>query len=150
MTKQEIDNLIKEQILCRIAFTGKNGPYIAPFQYVFLKGKLYFHFTSYGKKISLLQEDKPVSVEIEKYTPDLNQYSFVVLTGKLQIVTDPQEKTQATTQMVQAAQNKKLSTNFLPAHGIPKDAPWSALNEDKNLVIVKLVKMTQLNGLKSP
>ena len=30
MNKTEIDELLKEQILCRIDFGGKNAPYIAP------------------------------------------------------------------------------------------------------------------------
>jgi hypothetical protein len=50
MSEEEIDELLSEQTLCRIAFGGKNAPYIAPFQYVLIDGQLYFHFTDYGKK----------------------------------------------------------------------------------------------------
>jgi nitroimidazol reductase NimA-like FMN-containing flavoprotein (pyridoxamine 5'-phosphate oxidase superfamily) len=50
MSKAEIDALIKEHFLCRIAFGGKLAPYIAVFQYVFTNRHMYFHFTDYGKK----------------------------------------------------------------------------------------------------
>jgi nitroimidazol reductase NimA-like FMN-containing flavoprotein (pyridoxamine 5'-phosphate oxidase superfamily) len=64
MKRSEIERLIKEQFLCRIAFRGEEYPYIAPFQYVLLDGILYFHFTSYGRKMQLMKEDKQVCVEV--------------------------------------------------------------------------------------
>jgi nitroimidazol reductase NimA-like FMN-containing flavoprotein (pyridoxamine 5'-phosphate oxidase superfamily) len=150
MAKDEIDNLVREQILCRIAFGGKTVPYIAPFQYVFIGGHLYFHFTNYGRKMGLLEEGQPVCVEIEKYERDLSEYSFIVLVGKLKIVTDQQERAKAIAKMVETAKAKPLSSNFLQAHGIPKKAGWSALSKDKPLIIVKLVEVTEITGLKSP
>lgn len=150
MSKAEIDQLLSEQFLCRIAFGGKYSPYIAPFQYVFVGGALYFHFTDYGRKMGLLEEGNPVCVEIERYTPDLGEYCFVVLVGKLHIVTDPQEKAKAITRMVEDATAKGLSTNFLPAHGLPKEAGWASLKSEKPLIIVKLVAVSEIVGLKSP
>lgn len=150
MDKAEIDALIGEQILCRIAFGGKNAPYIAPFQYVFVNRHLYFHFTDYGRKMGLLDEGQPVCVEIEKYTQDLSAYSFVVLVGKLRIVNDAKERATAIEKMVEAAKQKLLSNNFLPAHGIPKEDGWVSLAADKPLVIVRLEQVTEITGLKSP
>ncbi len=150
MSKSEIHQLLSEQFLCRIAFGGKDFPYIAPFQYVLVDSALYFHFTDYGKKMSLLKEGNPVCVEIEHYVPDLDEYNFVVLFGKLHIVTDPQEKAKAVTRIIEDAQTKGLSTNFLPAHGLPKESNWSSLNTEKPLLIVKLIDITKKIGLKSP
>jgi len=150
MSKAEINQLLSEQFLCRIAFGGKRAPYMAPFQYIFIDGMLYFHFTDYGKKIGLLEEGNPVCVEIERYTPNLGDYGFVVLIGKLQVVTDPQEKAKAIARMVEDAEAKGLSTNFLPAHGLPKESNWSALKAEQIILIVKLVDVTEIVGLKSP
>jgi nitroimidazol reductase NimA-like FMN-containing flavoprotein (pyridoxamine 5'-phosphate oxidase superfamily) len=47
MSEEEIGRLIREQAFCRIAFRGSKHPYIAPFQYVFINGALYFHFTEH-------------------------------------------------------------------------------------------------------
>jgi nitroimidazol reductase NimA-like FMN-containing flavoprotein (pyridoxamine 5'-phosphate oxidase superfamily) len=150
MSKAEIDQLLSEQFLCRIAFGGKYSPYIAPFQYVFVGGALYFHFTDYGRKMGLLEEGNSVCVEIECYPPDLGEYGFVVLVGKLHIVTDLQEKANAITRMIEDAEAKGLSTNFLPAHGLPKEAGWASLKSEKPLIIVKLVAVSEIVGLKSP
>ena len=100
--------------------------------------------------MSLLEEGNPVCVEIEKYTPNLAEYCFVVLVGKLHIVADTKEKTEAIARMIEDAEAKGLSTNFLPAHGIPKEADWSALKMENPIVVVKLVDVTEIVGLKSP
>ena len=149
MNKPEIDRLINEQFLCRIAFSGENAPYVAPFQYVLIEGQLYFHFTDYGKKIGFLKEGNSVCVEIEKYTQDLSEYSFVVLTGNLKLVTSTQEKDRAREKMAAIGKQKRLSRNFLMAHGFQKESEWSALTLNKELVIVKL-DVIQKTGLKSP
>ena len=150
MSKVEIDQLLNTQFLCRIVFRGKYSPYIAPFQYVLLDGVLYFHFTDYGKKITLLKEGDPVCVEVERYTSDLSDYCFVVLIGSLHIVTDVEEKDKAIQKMVEDAKVRRLSRNFLPTHGFPKESDWSLLNKEKGLIIVKLVDVTESIGLKSP
>jgi len=150
MTKQEMWKLIRRQHLCRIAFKGNTYPYMAPFQYVVLDDGLYFHFTDYGKKMKLIENDKHVCVEIEEYREDLSEYSFIVLRGTLKIVTDPTERTEAIKQLAKEGE-QKLSPNFLPAHGFTKDAGWESLNpENKQLVAVKLENITQEIGLKSP
>ena len=149
MDKSEIEKLIKEQVLCRIAFKGDKYPYMAPFQYVLMDGSLYFHFTDYGRKMKLLEKNKRVCVEIEEYRRDLSEYSFVVLRGTLRVVTDPQERTTVIKRMAEEGK-QKLSPNFLAAHGFNKEEGWSSLSPEKPLVIVKLENIAQEIGLKSP
>ena len=149
MEKHEINQLIREQILCRIAFKGDEYPYMAPFQYVLMNGSIYFHFTDYGKKMRLLERDKRVCVEIEKYRQDLSEYRFVVLRGTLKVVTDAHERATIIRRMAEEGQ-QRLSPNFLAAHGFRKDEGWFSLTPEKPLVIVKLENVTQEIGLKSP
>ena len=150
MTKQEMWKLIRRQRLCRISFKGKNYPYMAPFQYVVLDGSLYFHFTDYGTKMKLIENDKRVCVEIEEYREDLSEYSFIVLRGTLKFITDQKERAQALTKLSEEGK-RKLSANFLPAHGFKKEDGWSSLNPtNTSLVVIKLENITQEIGLKSP
>jgi nitroimidazol reductase NimA-like FMN-containing flavoprotein (pyridoxamine 5'-phosphate oxidase superfamily) len=150
MTKQEMWKLIRRQRLCRIAFKGDDYPYMAPFQYVVLDDTLYFHFTDYGTKMKLIENDKRVCVEIEEYREDLSEYSFIVLRGTLKVVTDPQERAKALQKLAEEGE-QKLSPNFLPAHGFRKEDGWHSLTpENTSLVAVKLENITQEIGLKSP
>jgi nitroimidazol reductase NimA-like FMN-containing flavoprotein (pyridoxamine 5'-phosphate oxidase superfamily) len=123
---------------------------MAPFQYVVLNGVLYFHFTDYGKKMKLIENDKHVCVEIEEYKEDLSEYSFIVLRGTLIVVTDPQERARALKKIAEEGETK-LSPNFLPAHGFSEEDGWSSLNSiNTSLVVIKLENITQEIGLKSP
>ena len=149
MEKSEVENLLREQMLCRIAFRGDKYPYMAPFQYVLMGGSLYFHFTDYGKKMKLLERDKRVCVEIEKYRPDLSEYNFVVLRGELEVVRDPQERAKVINRIAEEGK-QKLSTNFLVAHGFKKEEGWSSFTPERPVVIVKLKEVAEEIGLKSP
>jgi len=123
---------------------------MAPFQYVVIDGSLYFHFTDYGKKMKLIENDKHVCVEIEEYREDLSEYNFVVFYGTLKLVIDPKERANAINQLRKEGE-QRLSPNFLPAHGFTKQDGWESLNaENKSLVVIKLENVTQEIGLKSP
>lgn len=149
MEKHEIDQLIREQMLCRIAFKGAEYPYMAPFQYVFMNGSLYFHFTDYGRKMKLIERDNRVCVEIEKFRPDMSKYNFVVLKGKVKTVTDPLERAKAIKRMAEEGK-QKISSNFLAAHGFKKEEGWASFSPEKPLVILKLEEIAEEIGLKSP
>lgn len=149
MSRKEIDQLIEKQFLCRIAFRGENSPYIAPFQYISLNKRLYFHFTDYGTKIAFLQEGFPVCVEIEKYSPNLSEYAFVTLTGTLKLVEEEAERRAAIEKMAEAG-SAKLSTNFLCAHGFESEGGWSLFNAEQPILMVRLDEVTSVKGLKSP
>jgi len=149
MSRKEIDDLIGEQFLCRIAFRGKDSVHIAPFQYVFMNKRLYFHFTDYGNKMVFFKEGFPVSVEIEKYAPDLSEYAFVILTGTLKLVVEKEERRIVIQKMAEIG-SAKLSTNFLYAHGFESQNGWSAFNAKQPILIMRLEKVTSIKGLKSP
>jgi nitroimidazol reductase NimA-like FMN-containing flavoprotein (pyridoxamine 5'-phosphate oxidase superfamily) len=114
-----------------------------------MNGTLYFHFTAYGRKMKLVEKDKQVCVEIEQYKPDLSQYMFVTLKGKLRIVRDSTERAEIIKRMKEIGK-ERLSKNFLAAHGFKVDEDWDSLTAEKPLVIVKLEQLIEESGLKSP
>ncbi len=148
MKDSEIVDLINEQFLCRVAFKGTIYPHIAPFQYSAINGTIYLHFTEYGKKMSFLKEGTPVCVEIERYTPNLSEYAFVVLTGRLKLVENSEERKVAVEKMAELGK-KRLSPNFLVAHGFSKGSEWLNFSESQEILIIKL-EVTEKMGLKSP
>jgi nitroimidazol reductase NimA-like FMN-containing flavoprotein (pyridoxamine 5'-phosphate oxidase superfamily) len=149
MSDDEVEQLLEEQMLCRIAFKGGDYPYLAPFRYVVMDDTLYFHFTDYGKKMRLLENDGRACVQIESYKPDLSEYSFVSYRGRLERVTDAGEREKAIRLFAETGE-KRLSTKFLAAHGIEPGEGWREFTPNRYLVIVKLVDVVERVGLKSP
>ncbi|MFP3950835.1 MAG: pyridoxamine 5'-phosphate oxidase family protein [Candidatus Bathyarchaeia archaeon] len=149
MTEEEIEELIDEQMICRIAFNGPDHPYLAPFQYVILEGEMYFHFTNYGRKMRLIKRDNRACVQIERYEPDLSSYSFISMRGRLVIVDDDEERKRVTEKFSEEGR-ESLSPSFLAAHGIDPLEGWESLSHEKDLVIVKLEDIVDKVGLKSP
>jgi nitroimidazol reductase NimA-like FMN-containing flavoprotein (pyridoxamine 5'-phosphate oxidase superfamily) len=148
MSSTEIEELLDSQFMCRIAFNGGEYPYLAPFRYVRIDGSLYFHFTDYGKKMRLIEQDDKACVQIESYAPDLSNYNFVSLRGHLVKVDDLDEVKQVVSLFTETGK-KSISPKFLAAHGFNPDEGWSAFKGD-DLVIIKLVDVVEKVGLKSP
>ncbi len=148
MSSTEIEELLDNQFMCRIAFNGGDYPYLVPFRYVRIDGVLYFHFTDYGKKMKLIEQDDKACVQIESYTLDLSNYNFVSLRGRLVKVDDPDEYKRAIKLFAETGE-KSISPKFLAAHGFNPDDGWNAFMGD-DLVIIKLVDVVEKVGLKSP
>jgi len=149
MKKAEYDQLISEEHVCRMAFKGDEHPYIAPFLYVFDGGFMYFLSTKYGKKIKYFQQDPHVSVEVERYEPDLSHYSFVTLRGKLTEITNSEEKRSIRRLFVGLIRKKNLSKNVLEALGHSNKDPLEAIVEKDRSRIWKLVDVKEIIGLKN-
>jgi nitroimidazol reductase NimA-like FMN-containing flavoprotein (pyridoxamine 5'-phosphate oxidase superfamily) len=148
MSKKEYDKFISDGYVSRIAFKG-DYPYIAPFIYVFDGSFIYFLSTKYGKKMKLFLEDPQVAVEIEDYPADLSQYRFVTLQGRIQEVTDEEEKNKVRKMFVNMINEKGLSPKIMAALGhSPKDSPEALAQEERSFVW-KLVDVQEIVALKN-
>ncbi len=147
MTDKEIESVLNNENICRIAFIEDTYPYICPFQYVYIKNQLYFHFTNYGKKMRIINENKNVCVSIEKLKPDLSSYFFISIQGMLVQIEDKEILKLVIREIVDKAK-RQFSRNFLAAHGFREDDGWDSLIEDK-LLIYKLEEFGTRIGLKS-
>ncbi len=135
MEKGEYDRLIEEGYVCRIAFQGEKYPYIAPFLYVFDGRFLYFLSTKYGKKLEYFRKSPYVSVEVERYSSDLSDYTFVTMQGRLEEVEDSIEKKLIRERFVELIVGRHLSSNILAALGhSPQDPPEAIAREERSLV----------------
>ena len=149
MDRKEYDQLIIDEYVCRIAFKGEKHPYIAPFLYVFDGKYIYFLSTKYGKKIELFKQNPHVSVEVDRYSRDLSEYSFVTLLGRLVEVKDDTQKKIIRENFVQLIKDKNLSKNILKALGhLPEEPLESIVREERNY-IWKLVEVKEIIALKS-
>ncbi len=151
MSKEEYDKLISENHISRIAFTGDDFPYIAPFMYIFDDHEkfLYFLSTNYGKKIDLFQKNPNVAVEIEKYSEDMSSYKFITIQGRITEVKDSKNADEIKKQFADMI-DKKLSTKALAALGYSPGKSPEAIIEGENVLVWKLVDVNSIVALKNP
>jgi len=149
MGKREYDKLIMEQYIARIVFKGEKYPYIAPFLYVFDGKYLYFLSTRYGKKLKYFRQNPYITVEIERYDPDLSNYAFVSLSGHLVEVIDEVSKREVRDHFVRLIREKDLSENIMIALGHSSQDPPEALVHEERNVIWKLTEVRKITGLKN-
>jgi nitroimidazol reductase NimA-like FMN-containing flavoprotein (pyridoxamine 5'-phosphate oxidase superfamily) len=110
---------------------------------------MYFLSTRYGKKIEYFMQNPCVSVEVEKYSPDMSNYAFVSLSGRLVEVRDPENKKDIRDSFIRMIMERDLSKNIMTALGhSPKDPFEKIINEDRNL-IWKLVDVNRSTGFKN-
>jgi uncharacterized protein len=151
MERSEFDMLIEGEYICRIAFKGEMHPYIAPFLYVYDGMFMYFLSTKYGKKVQYFKQNSLVTVEVEKYSPDLSHFSFVTIPGQLMEEDDSDIRMAVRKMFVELIRTKSLSPNVLSALGHAPDEPIEALLIEGRNLVWKLVgvKFKDIMGLKN-
>jgi nitroimidazol reductase NimA-like FMN-containing flavoprotein (pyridoxamine 5'-phosphate oxidase superfamily) len=83
MSRQEMDDLLKREILCRISFHDEPYPYTIPMEYYYFGNVIYFHFTTTGKKMELYNKNPNVTMEVDWHDDLLEDYKSVIIKGKL-------------------------------------------------------------------
>jgi len=61
----DVDTVMKEALVCRLAMTDGDQPYIVPLSFGYDGKNLYFHGKSAGKKIDILKKNNKVSFECD-------------------------------------------------------------------------------------
>ena len=150
MGKEEYDELIKQNYIARIAFKGKNYPYIIPFMYVFDGKFLYFLSTNYGKKIGEIKQNPNVAVEIEKYAEDMSNYKFITLQGSIIEVEDDSDKNNIKKMFINMIKEKNLSNKALATLGYSPDESIQLIREEDRTLVWKLVDIESIVALKNP
>ncbi|MEE9912092.1 MAG: pyridoxamine 5'-phosphate oxidase family protein [Deltaproteobacteria bacterium] len=63
--RTEIDAILQEAMVCRIAMAAGNQPYVVPVNFAVSDHRLYFHCAKTGKKIDMLQSNPSVCFEVD-------------------------------------------------------------------------------------
>jgi nitroimidazol reductase NimA-like FMN-containing flavoprotein (pyridoxamine 5'-phosphate oxidase superfamily) len=102
--KSEIESIIHQSLVCRLALSDEEGPYVVPLCFGYRDNDLYFHSAGEGKKIEMLKRNSKVcfefdiGAEIRKGETACDwglKYKSVIGFGKASIIEDPQERRMA-------------------------------------------------------
>ena len=65
-SKEEIEAIIENALVCRLGMTGENGPYVVPMSFGYKDGFLFFHSAKEGKKLDILKKNDRVCFEMDE------------------------------------------------------------------------------------
>jgi nitroimidazol reductase NimA-like FMN-containing flavoprotein (pyridoxamine 5'-phosphate oxidase superfamily) len=100
--KEEMEDIIKKAIICRLGLSSNDQPYIVPLNFGYENNELHFHCAKAGKKMDMIQKNNNVCFEIETDTELIKgehacvgwtmYYSSVIGFGKASVIDDIDEK----------------------------------------------------------
>ena len=102
--KSAIETIIKKSLVCRLALSDDNSPYIVPLSFGYKDNVLYFHGSLKGKKIDIIKKNQRVCFEFDINTEIVKaedachwsmKYKSVIGFGKAVFLEDLDEKRKA-------------------------------------------------------
>ena len=99
-----IEAIIKKSLVCRLALSDDNFPYIVPLCFGYRDRVLYFHGSLKGKKIDIIKKNQNICFEFDINTEIVKaedachwsmKYRSVIGFGKAQLLEDIEEKRKA-------------------------------------------------------
>jgi len=97
----EIEEIIRKAICCRIGLVDNDEPYIVPVCFGYERSALYFHGALAGRKVELIRKNSKVCFEIDTDVEIVNvetlcdsvvKYRSVIGVGRAYILEDDEEK----------------------------------------------------------
>lgn len=132
MTRDEIDRLLADEPIGRLAMAGRDGaPYAIPLPFCWEAGALYLRLPFSGRKGRILAENNRVCFEVDRFTPDLSDYASVLIEGPLAPVEDLDEKQRV--KVANDAKYRRLRGASRKGHG--RSTPVEDLPLRKILVV---------------
>ena len=68
VNQQDIEAIIRQSLVCRLAMTDGNSPYVVPLCFGYRDQTLYFHGAGQGKKLDILKKNSQVCFEFDLTT----------------------------------------------------------------------------------
>jgi len=127
LSKEQIEDLLKEQVTGRIACQAGGIPYIVPINYFYDGTHVYCH-SSMGKKIEIMRQNPRVCFQVDDIVT-LFRWRSVVALGKFEEITDMGEKERAM---------QGLIHRIMPFANNPKDHPSHAIAENESDIATRV------------
>jgi uncharacterized protein len=99
--RAEIEEILREAQVCRIALADNDGPYIVPMSFGYEDGTIYLHSAPEGKKIAMIRSNPRCCFEVDLCDGIVKgknacswgmRYRSVIGFGRATILTNPEEK----------------------------------------------------------
>jgi nitroimidazol reductase NimA-like FMN-containing flavoprotein (pyridoxamine 5'-phosphate oxidase superfamily) len=124
LSNDQISDLLDNTLIGRLCMAGSDGrPYLLPFPFCWADGSIYLRVAMTGRKGEILSQNPHVCFEIDTFTDTLDQYASVLAEGRIEPVTNLDEK--ARIRSLNTDKYQRLRKGHRPGHG--RQTPLEAL-----------------------
>lgn len=145
LSEIEIENLLKRQVIGRIACHADGASYLVPTNYIYDGTSIISHSTQ-GKKIEMMRKNPEVCFEVEEIQ-SIFRWQTVIAWGRFEEITDPQERGRAM---------QGLIHKIMPLVSDPVQHPFHAITVNEydietkiELILFKIVLSTKTGRFES-
>ncbi|MGZ3759962.1 MAG: pyridoxamine 5'-phosphate oxidase family protein [Mucilaginibacter sp.] len=140
LTKQQTEDLLRQQVIGRIACGADNEIYIVPVNYVY-NGTYIFGHSGGGKKIDMMRKNPNVCFEVDDIK-SIFRWKSVIAWGKFEEITDLDEKERAMQAIVHKIMPMAENPPDHPSHGITEKESDVGTKVELIVYKIKLEKKT--------
>ncbi|MDB5032087.1 pyridoxamine 5'-phosphate oxidase family protein [Mucilaginibacter sp.] len=141
LNETQIEKLLKEQVIGRIACQSNGEIYLVPVNYVYHDGYVYSHSAA-GKKIRMMRENPEICFEVDDIR-SVFSWQSVIAQGTYEEITDMEERQQAMQGIIHRLMPLVTSPEGHPSHGFTESD--SDVGTTVELVVYRL-KLREKTG----
>ena len=141
LNEAQIENLLKQQVIGRLACHADGTTYIVPINYVYDGTYIYSH-SAEGKKIDMMRKNPEVCFEVDEIE-DVFKWKSAIVWGRFEELTDMDEKQQAMQGIIHRIMPLANNPTDHPSHGIT--ANESDIGTSVELIVYKIA-VTKKSG----
>jgi nitroimidazol reductase NimA-like FMN-containing flavoprotein (pyridoxamine 5'-phosphate oxidase superfamily) len=140
MNREQIDHLLRSELVGRIGCTSENRVYVVPITYVYEDSSIYGHTTA-GMKVDMMRTNPNVCFEVD-HVDNLASWQSVIAYGIFEEL-QGQEAEDALQRLVNRVHPFASSDTTVPRHGL--DRPHSPINPHIEVVVYK-IRLVEVTG----
>ena len=140
MKPQEIDKLLRQQVIARLGCYADGQVYVVPVSYAY-DGTYFYLISRDGKKVDMMRKNPNVCVQIDDMK-NLSSWQSVILWGEFEELTEQKDRNYALQQLMHRMTPMFSSEIFriTPNWPFPEDKPESIPG------IVYRIRITDMSG----
>ncbi|MCC8425144.1 pyridoxamine 5'-phosphate oxidase family protein [Mucilaginibacter sp. UR6-11] len=141
LSEKEIEDLLTEQVIGRIACYADGQLYNVPINYVYGEGYVYAH-SALGKKIAMMRKNPEICFEVDNIE-SVFRWKSVIAWGRFEEITDIEEKQMVMQRLIHRIMPFANNAPDHPSHGITENE--SDIGDKVELIVYKIA-LTQKTG----
>jgi nitroimidazol reductase NimA-like FMN-containing flavoprotein (pyridoxamine 5'-phosphate oxidase superfamily) len=135
LDEEQIEHLLKQQLIGRLACHADGITYIVPINYVYDGTNIYSH-SAEGRKIDMMRKNPEVCFEVDEIQ-DVFKWKSAIIWGRFEEITDMDEKQQAMQRIIHRIMPLANHPTDHPSHGITTNE--SDIGTSVEIIVYKIV-----------